>query len=821
MVVFALVAFTISVAPCVASDRESGLSVVDLAYASPVVVGHYVTLSCTVKNNGESDAHLGGLRLNISKDGSSFFPVSLWPFTNAKVPVALHAGATYSFKMFQRISQPGTYRVDVSVGSAGAAAVLDSPDNALTELTFEAKDESETSTVRYQVSDPTPDHVYRPGNSIAITVLPVVVGGPDLSSFISNVALNTPVKPFSSPNVAEAKSRLFEPRPAAKSDMIVDFWGVPDASKYVDLDVTMKAPTKMASFTVSGRNLNGQYGLAACEVQGAGPDGTTFDIPTIATTVGSAWDVISASSQPFVISSLRVRLHTAYKIDVTGASLVGVSHAAAYDDAPVPVSCEWEDVDGHALSPSRSLSLYKPTVVESPSGVAPGYYALVMTSRIPGQDELTKVFGFAVLADKLGDVATSPKDARFGMVHPDMNDACLHDGWIKTMATYSYNGETQALDGDAWNRDIAARQKLGFTEMPLVSGRVWDSDSTKPISSEQLARIRTMMEQYFRATPPEIADWELGLEENLGYRANKAAWTCYWPNLAAKVKAVRQAADACHRKVALAYQIAEDDLPAVDAFLSSDASREFDILSLHPYWWPSFPTPETWMPAYIAHVHALMAKYNRPLPIWFTEIGAPVNANPGGFLGYPGDPGHFDRALSRSDHAKFAVKCNLLALKLGVVKVFWYNDRDGGANPEYAEDNFGMVDYWGYPKPTYVAYATMTDLLCGRDLASSTIVDGDIYVMRFTGADKDVVALWANSKTARTVRLHDILPIGRASAVFDLYGTPERANASALTVTDAPSYVVIDHTNSGRIESSRRSTERASSVPRKKTIRGV
>ena len=112
------------------------------------------------------------------------------------------------------------------------------------------------------------------------------------------------------------------------------------------------------------------------------------------------------------------------------------------------------------------------------------------------------------------------------------------------------------------------------------------------------------------------------------------------------------------------------------------------------------------MPPYLAQVRAAMAQYHARKPIWFTEIGAPLNGNPGGFFGYPSVPA-YDRGLSRSEHAAYLLTCHLMALRLRVDKLFWYTYQDGGDNPEYAEDFFGMIDFRGFPKPSYVAYCTM------------------------------------------------------------------------------------------------------------------
>jgi hypothetical protein len=200
------------------------------------------------------------------------------------------------------------------------------------------------------------------------------------------------------------------------------------------------------------------------------------------------------------------------------------------------------------------------------------------------------------------------------------------------------------------------------------------------------------------------------------------------------------------------------------------------------------------MPDYIGQIRGYMTRYNAVKPIWLTEIGAPVEANPGGFSGYPGDPGTFDKVLSRDDHAAYAIKCLLVAWQQQIPKVFWYNYRDGGRNPEYAEDNFGMIDFWGFPKPTYAAYATMASLLRDRPLASTGVADGNVNVYRFRGARQDVLAVWTYPAAIKKVSLRalQVLPSHVAGA-RDLFGKPLALSGGTIAVSAAPTYILINH----------------------------
>jgi len=390
-------------------------------------------------------------------------------------------------------------------------------------------------------------------------------------------------------------------------------------------------------------------------------------------------------------------------------------------------------------------------------------------------------------AEKSGLPETDP---RLAMVHMDLGDSNLGIGWVKTLGTAFYDEARQKLDSTAWGGAIRERQALGLSELPLVTGEDWETESTRPVSAEQLNRLKTKMAQYFEAAP-SVRCWELGIEENLGYRGNPAASPYYWPNLDAKARVVREAANSAGVKVRLIYQIAELDPASVEAFCSSAAGRQFDILSLHPYAWPDFPAPEKWIPLYLSRVHASMRKRDVEKPIWFTEIGAPINGNPGGFFGYPAN-GVCDRGLTREEHAEYLVKCHLIAFESGVEKIFWYNYRDRGNSPEYAEDHFGMVDYQGFPKPAYAAYCNLARSLHGKRLTSRKSHPAGLQEYRFAGPGGECIVAWSYPAAKRTVSAKSLgIAPGSTVQLVDLMGKPIPIHNHEITLTDSPVYAIV------------------------------
>jgi len=66
------------------------------------------------------------------------------------------------------------------------------------------------------------------------------------------------------------------------------------------------------------------------------------------------------------------------------------------------------------------------------------------------------------------------------------------------------------------------------------------------------------------------------------------------------------------------------------------------------------------------------------------------------------------RGVDRETQARMAFRAYLTWAAYGVRKVFWYEFRDGGLDPEYNEHNFGLIDFHLKPKPAWRAVRYMT-----------------------------------------------------------------------------------------------------------------
>jgi len=425
--------------------------------------------------------------------------------------------------------------------------------------------------------------------------------------------------------------------------------------------------------------------------------------------------------------------------------------------------------------------------IASPSGDT-GYYGLVfeasderiaLPNREPGEE---REYGFVIMASEPALDRNFGAASRFGLVHADFEDPSV-PAWIKTLTW-------QTVGPQWWASEIRRRRAAGVHELPLVLGGPWDSDDSSPVSETQLAALKLRIKEYFSAEPAVIY-WELGLEENLQARFYQPY---YWPNLAAKVNAVRKAANEVNPDIKLIYQIAETDTAPIREFLQSDAAPLFDALALHPYAWPDFPTPEQWLADYLSAVRKLLADGKvAGMPIWFTEVGAPHHGNaPGRFFGYPASKRSV-KGKSRRAAVDYLVKMHVLALHMGVEKLFWYNYQDWGDARDFAEHHLGTRDYWGFPKPVYAAYANLRRLLAGKTVTDMRRLPGNVWVAGFRAEREEVLVTWVYPASERPVPLplrHLGLSSRNVVALLDPVGTPQAFSGDTIHVGNEPVFVV-------------------------------
>jgi hypothetical protein len=457
--------------------------------------------------------------------------------------------------------------------------------------------------------------------------------------------------------------------------------------------------------------------------------------------------------------------------------------ASAYAD----IQYYWEAYDGQSLSEPKSLNKSGHTLIDPPPGRLPRYIGLVfepkntqttLAGREPGEK---KKYGFAVLSAPQAKKKLNPNEW-MGLVHPDLEDPWL-GGWIKSLTWKTTSAKW-------WKFEIDKRREAGFTELPIITGSEWKTDDEIRISDEQLSRLRSRARDFISADPA-VLYWETGIEENLKGRFKKEF---YFDNLLAKSDVVRTIADEENQDIKLLFQIANMRIQDVGIFMRSDAAKNYDILALHPYNWPDFPPPEEWLKGFLTDIRQQMQAAGRVLPLWITEVGAPHQGNsPGGFFGYPKKKKAV-RGMSDMEMVSYITKFHVMSYQEGVERIFWYNYQDRGAHRHYAEDHFGLIDYWGYPKPAYPAYVHLYDSLANKT-ADKVVRKNDIWAYEFKGESEEVIVAWRYPASSKEIDIGELgidLSERQVTSIANIIGDTMRLNDNRVQLGPEPIYIFLE-----------------------------
>ena len=140
-----------------------------------------------------------------------------------------------------------------------------------------------------------------------------------------------------------------------------------------------------------------------------------------------------------------------------------------------------------------------------------------------------------------------------------------------------------------------------------------------------------------------------------------------------------------------------------------------------------------------------------------------------------------------------------MALHLGVEKIFWYNYQDRNPQREYAENHFGLRDYWGFPKPVYVAYLNLQKYLDLKQPGQARrVADGNVRAYDFLGQEVNVTVVWSYPKGDQTVSFDTLIPGFRPESnidILDPMGAPIAYEGTAITVSKEPIFIIYKPKN--------------------------
>ena len=150
------------------------------------------------------------------------------------------------------------------------------------------------------------------------------------------------------------------------------------------------------------------------------------------------------------------------------------------------------------------------------------------------------------------------------------------------------------------------------------------------------------------------------------------------------------------------------------------------------------------------------------------------------------------RGNSESKQAKMVPRAYLIALRLGVERMFWYELQAPETDDLDQESHFGMVHRDLSPKPAYLAFQTLTaqrpagSVMLDRPWKSE---DGALYYPQWTRPDSRAAgAVWAYTKPGLYRLTFSSPDITFTAHTGEPVGTQWNGNACLLSLTDAPVY---------------------------------
>ena len=270
--------------------------------------------------------------------------------------------------------------------------------------------------------------------------------------------------------------------------------------------------------------------------------------------------------------------------------------------------------------------------------------------------------------------------------------------------------------------------KAGIDPMIILDyGNKFYDNGNAPVSKEAVEGFARYCEFMARTFKGRIKYWEVWNEPNAeGFWRPTPNPKDYANLLKAAYKACKAGNPDC---TVIGMATSEIPFDFIEAVLKEGASKSMDVLSVHPYRYPTAPEAGN-LAADLARLRDLMKRYGmKDKPIWITEIGWPTH------IGAKG--------ITPERQANMLVRAYIEAMSAGVETIFWYWFGNDGPDPEYNEHHFGIRFKDGSPKPAYVAYETMSRNLAGASYSRSLFTEEKARIRVFTRDKAEVAAMWA------------------------------------------------------------------------------
>ena len=226
--------------------------------------------------------------------------------------------------------------------------------------------------------------------------------------------------------------------------------------------------------------------------------------------------------------------------------------------------------------------------------------------------------------------------------------------------------------------------------------------------------------------------------------------------------------------------------------IEAGIARSHNFVDVHPYHSGRRPEQSRWLEdGFLEITNRLAAAGAAGAGIAITEVG---------WTTYDGDDGVFAPSTS-AEQARNIVRMYLVAMVGGAEFSCQYDFKDDGKSQTKRGDNWGLLDYWGHPKPAYAAVAAMTRFVGDAEFVEELSTNAGTYrLQRFDRADGVTNFVAWSVEGDRTVAIsQDVRNALRGTVAYDIYGNKIASprNGIKLHLTEAPVYFVKGASEAG------------------------
>jgi len=473
-------------------------------------------------------------------------------------------------------------------------------------------------------------------------------------------------------------------------------------------------------------------------------------------------------------------------LGLTNSSLLFDPGTATLDvitNAPGATGVDWtvRDAQGAQIR-TGSTELVSGRGTVDLSTLPKGFFTVDL-STTGGSTPATLHTSLGVL-EKLPAAASSP-DSPFGVgIHgwdAPLIAALARIGYTHARTDASWSSvelQQGSYDWSRYDAGFSALAAAGIEVLPISDYRnKYYDDNLTPSSPEGLAaygRYTAALNTHFANLTSAV---EIYNEFNIGFNNGLCGRTpeCYVQLLRAASTATRAANP---NSVIVAPGIAGASEDYIRQVLALGGKDLLDVVSIHPYKHPLAPEGMDTQMASLDQVITDTA--GRTIPLWLTEYGWPT---------------HTAGKTTDAMQADYLTRAAVLALVGGADRLYWYDARDDGTDPDDRESNFGLFEHprtsvvkAAEPKAGAIAQAVMATQLAGRTVGTRDALSANVYSIPFGNGSDTTRVMWVPSGAA-TVRL----ATAESVTVTDQYGTATTLVPSGggvtVSLSEHPIYV--------------------------------